>query len=73
MSFKGYVAFLFDHDIHSECEKYDPWYFRVEIESTPNGPWRVAQALAKLASILVCYLFPCRYKECLVYPLVLLT
>jgi hypothetical protein len=36
VSFDEFVAFLFDHEInHSmppESEKYDPWYFHVEVE-----------------------------------------
>jgi hypothetical protein len=36
VSFDEFVAFLFDHDIDRtippESEKYDPWYFHVEVE-----------------------------------------
>jgi len=31
-SFDEFVSFLFDHDAPPESEKYDPWYFHVEVE-----------------------------------------
>jgi hypothetical protein len=31
-SFDEFVSFLFDHDVPPESEKYDPWYFHVEVE-----------------------------------------
>jgi len=31
-SFDEFVSFLFDHDEPPESEKYDPWYFNVEVE-----------------------------------------
>ena len=41
MSFDEFVAFLFDHDIDhdipSESEKYDPWYFHVEVKFDANN------------------------------------
>jgi hypothetical protein len=39
--FDEFVAFLFDHDIDHdmppESEKYDPWYFQVEVEFDANN------------------------------------
>lgn len=32
VSFDEFVSFLFDHDVPPESEKYDPWYFHVEVE-----------------------------------------
>jgi hypothetical protein len=31
-SFDDFVSFLFDHNVPPESEKYDPWYFHVEVE-----------------------------------------
>jgi hypothetical protein len=31
-TFEEFVAFLFDHDVPPKSEKYDPWYFHVEVE-----------------------------------------
>jgi hypothetical protein len=31
-SFNEFISFLFDHDVPPESEKYDPWYFHVEVE-----------------------------------------
>jgi len=31
-SFNEFVSFLFDHDVPPESEKYDPWYFHVEVK-----------------------------------------
>jgi hypothetical protein len=31
-SFEDFVSFLFDHDVPAESEKYDPWYFHVDVE-----------------------------------------
>jgi hypothetical protein len=31
-SFDEFVAFLFDHDVPPRSQKYDPWYFHVEVE-----------------------------------------
>ena len=31
-TFDEFVSFLFDHDVPPESEKYDPWYFHVEVE-----------------------------------------
>lgn len=36
VSFDEFVAFLFDHEIPSEEEKVDPWYWHAEVEFDPR-------------------------------------